>query len=551
MGKLSIQLQNNENGLAGLAKIYQYLSLVAAASLPIIAAAYLIAVVDPSLKFKAAAMHEFAIVIATVLSLFITAVAFQNYKASGEPFLRFITLGFLGFTLIYAPHGVLTRFADHHLVLFLIFGPISRLVTAIYFIVALIHAKREPDAPEQRTAVKRWLPHILLFVAVDVVIVLTASSIELTITYIRAIEFIALTIFVLSLGLALYGKRSLLMWFHVAALFLFAQASIVFLLSKPWNHLWWLAHATFATGFLVLGYALTHAYQTTRSFKRVYSVAQLHERLLLRTQALERSNDQLKIEIAERTLAETKVRNLNERLEQNAINLLAMNNELEAFSYSVSHDLRTPLRSVDAFSQILLEQHGDKLDVEGNHCLHRLRAAAQRMAQLVDDMLKLARVTRAELKIEPTNLTRLAEETIQTLRGRDPDRQAEVIVAPDLQAEGDPQLLRIVIENLFENAWKFTAKRASARIEFGAATGADGKSYFFVRDNGAGFDMAHANKLFSPFQRLHDEREFPGTGIGLATIQRIVKKHGGKVWAEGAVDQGATFYFDVCSSIRP
>lgn len=551
MGKLSIQLQNNENGLAGLAKIYQSLSLVAAASLPIIAAAYLIAVVDPSLKFKAAAMHEFAIVIATVLSLFITAVAFQNYKASGEPFLRFITLGFLGFTLIYAPHGVLTRFADHHLVLFLIFGPISRLVTAIYFIVALIHAKREPDAPEQRTAVKRWLPHILLFVAVDVVIVLTASSIELTITYIRAIEFIALTIFVLSLGLALYGKRSLLMWFHVAALFLFAQASIVFLLSKPWNHLWWLAHATFATGFLVLGYALTHAYQTTRSFKRVYSVAQLHERLLLRTQALERSNDQLKIEIAERTLAETKVRNLNERLEQNAINLLAMNNELEAFSYSVSHDLRTPLRSVDAFSQILLEQHSDKLDVEGNHCLHRLRAAAQRMAQLVDDMLKLARVTRAELKIEPTNLTRLAEETIQTLRGRDPDRQAEVIVAPDLQAEGDPQLLRIVIENLFENAWKFTAKRASARIEFGAATGADGKSYFFVRDNGAGFDMAHANKLFSPFQRLHDEREFPGTGIGLATIQRIVKKHGGKVWAEGAVDQGATFYFDVCSSIRP
>lgn len=551
MGNLGIQLQSNEGGLAGLAKVYQYLSLVAAASLPIIAAAYLITVVDPNLKFKAAAMHEFAIVIATVLSLFIAAVAFQNYKASGEPFLRFITLGFLGFTIIYAPHGALTRFADHDLVLFLLFGPISRLVTALYFIVALIHAKREPDAPEQRTAVKRWLPHILLFVAVDVVIMLTASSIELTITYIRAIEFIALTIFVLSLGLALYGKRSLLMWFHVVALFLFAQASIVFLSSKPWNHLWWLAHATFAAGFLVLGYALMHAYQTTRSFKRVYSVAELHERLLLRTQALERSNDQLKIEIAERTLAEENVRKLNEQLEQNAINLLAMNNELEAFSYSVSHDLRAPLRSVDSFSQILLEQHGDKLDVEGNHCLHRLRAAAQRMGQLVDDMLKLARVTRAELKIEPTNLTRLAEETIQTLRGRDPDRQVEVIVVPDLHAEGDPQLLRIVVENLLENAWKFTAKRAFARIEFGAATGADGKPYFFVRDNGAGFDVAYANKLFSPFQRLHDECEFPGTGIGLATVQRIVTKHGGKVWAEGAVDQGATFYFDVCSSVRP
>ena len=536
-------LQNNAGALAGLAKTYQGLALAVGASLPIIAAAYVAAFVDPSLKLKSAAVHEFAIAVATVLSLFISAVAYQNYKASGEPFLRFVTLGFLGFTIIYAPHGILTRLADHNLVLFLIFGPVSRLVTALYFLAALVYRKREPDAAAQRTAWRTWLPHILLFVAIDFAIVLTASNIELGIVHIRAIEFLALGIFVLSLVLAVFGARTALIWFHVVALFLFAQASIVFLSSKPWNHLWWLAHATFAAGFVVLGYALMHAYQTTRSFNRVYSVAQLHERLLARTEALERSNQQLQTEITERTLAEENIKKLNEKLELNASDLLAINAELEAFSYSVSHDLRAPLRSVDGFSKLLLEGYGDKLDEEAKGYLQRVRAAAQRMGQLIDDMLKLSRVNRAELNIESADLARLAEDIAQALRKRNPERQVELIVAPGLRAQGDPPLLCIVLENLLENAWKFTAKRAGARIEFGTAAGADGQPYFFVRDNGAGFNMAYADKLFRPFQRLHHEQEFSGTGIGLATVQRVIARHGGRVWAEGTEDEGATFYF--------
>ena len=539
------QFNNDRGALALLAKTYQSLMLLAGASLPIVAAAYLGAFVDPNLRLHSAAIHEFAIFVATVLSLFISAVAYQNYMASGEPFLRFITLGFLGFAIIYAPHGIFTRLADQHLVLFLIFGPISRLVTAVYFMVALFYANQAPDAPEQRTAWMRWLPHFLLFAAIDIAIVLMASSVELKIVHIRAIESVALGIFAVSVVLAFFNARSTLMRFHLVALFLFVQASIVFLSGKPWNHLWWLAHATFAAGFMVLGYALMQAYQTTRSFKRTYSVAQLHERLLARTQALERSNEQLQAEIAERTLAEAQVRKLNEKLEQNSIDLSAINKELEAFSYSVSHDLRAPLRSLDGFSQALLEDHGDRLDAEGKDYLARVRAAAQRMGQLIDDMLKLSRVSRAELSVESTDLTGLAQAAVQALRSRDPDRQAEFVIARDLRVQGDARLLRVVVENLFENAWKFTANRPRAHIEFGRTTTADGRPYFFVRDNGAGFDTTYASKLFSPFQRLHDEREFPGTGIGLATVRRIILRHGGRVWAEGAVDRGATFCFSL------
>jgi PAS domain S-box-containing protein len=221
----------------------------------------------------------------------------------------------------------------------------------------------------------------------------------------------------------------------------------------------------------------------------------------------------------------------------------ALNQELEAFSYSVSHDLRAPLRAIDGFSQALLEDCGDRLDEQGRDHLRRVRAATQRMAQLIDDMLTLSRVTRAELRREIVDLSKLAEEIAAELRRADPDRTAEVEIEPGLVAAGDPRLLRVLVVNLLSNAWKFTAGSEPARIELGRCpTSADGRG-FFVRDNGAGFDMTYANKLFAPFQRLHRQSEFPGTGVGLAIVQRIVHRHGGRVWAEGAVGRGATFYF--------
>jgi PAS domain S-box-containing protein len=222
------------------------------------------------------------------------------------------------------------------------------------------------------------------------------------------------------------------------------------------------------------------------------------------------------------------------------------NKELEAFSYSVSHDLRAPLRSIDGFSQALLEDYEDKLEAQGKDYLRRVRAASQRMSQLIDDLLSLSRITRAEMRYEKVNLSVLAESIAAELQETQPERQVKFVIEEDITAYGDSHLLRVVLENLLSNAWKFTSKHPRAKIEFGATQHED-KPVYFVRDDGAGFDMAYIDKLFVPFQRLHAETEFPGTGIGLATVQRIVRRHGGSVGAEGEVEKGATFYFTLQS----
>jgi signal transduction histidine kinase len=225
----------------------------------------------------------------------------------------------------------------------------------------------------------------------------------------------------------------------------------------------------------------------------------------------------------------------------------ASNRELEAFSYSVSHDLRKPLRAIEGFSRALLEEFATRLDDRGRDYVTRVVAGAERMSQLMDDLLELSRAGRVNLQIQPVDLSALAHEIEAELRRRDPDRQVEVEIEDGLLARGDEPLLRAVLQNLLENAWKFTSRRELAHIAFGARAGADGTTCFFVRDDGAGFDPAYARDLFRPFERLHKESDFPGTGVGLAIVQRIVRRHGGRAWAESEPDRGATFYFTLSS----
>jgi signal transduction histidine kinase len=255
----------------------------------------------------------------------------------------------------------------------------------------------------------------------------------------------------------------------------------------------------------------------------------------------------------ERRRVRNELRRLNVELERRAVDrtaelevanreLLATNRELEAFCYSVSHDLRAPLRAVDGFSQALLLTYADRIDAQGQHYLRRIRAGTQRMGQLIDDLLKLSRVTRSEMRRERVDLTALAETVVAELREHEPARTVSFTAQPGLTAECDPPLIRVVLENLLGNAWKFTANNPATVISFNQ-TEIAGQPAFVVRDDGAGFDMAFAGKLFGAFQRLHSDREFKGTGIGLATVQRVVHRHGGTVWAEGSVGHGAAFTF--------
>jgi light-regulated signal transduction histidine kinase (bacteriophytochrome) len=309
--------------------------------------------------------------------------------------------------------------------------------------------------------------------------------------------------------------------------------------------------------------ALNQAYELGRKALGdglgVLDIAMLHhgalDAVLARTPAVARSAEIAKaaaflaetlspFEMTLRGYSETNARliAMNETLRQAKRAAEAANRELEAFSYSVAHDLRAPLRGVDGFSQALLEDYADKLDDEGQRYLKHLRDSAQQMGRLIDDLLSLSRVTRAELVREPVDLSDLARSVATQLQKARPNRRIDIAIDAGIFVEGDARLLRIALENLLGNAWKFTGKCAEPRIEVGVMSGDRDRTYF-VRDNGAGFDMAYASKLFGAFQRLHSTDEFEGTGIGLATVQRIINRHSGRIWAIGEPDRGATFYF--------
>ena len=269
-------------------------------------------------------------------------------------------------------------------------------------------------------------------------------------------------------------------------------------------------------------------------------------RAQIRRKQFEDENRRIREELLRKELDAVEARAARELVETRAIladELERKNKELEAFSYSVSHDLRAPLRAIDGFSRVVLEDFGDALDAKGREYLQRVCAAARRMGELIDDLLDLSRVGRADLRRSRVNLSEIARDVISDLQKRS-ERHVDVVIENDLVAEADSRLIRIALENLLGNSWKFTANTADARIAFGCdPKGQD--CVYFVRDNGAGFDMSYAERLFRPFQRLHSEADFAGTGIGLATVHRILDRHGGRVWAEGCTGRGASFYFTI------
>jgi len=276
-----------------------------------------------------------------------------------------------------------------------------------------------------------------------------------------------------------------------------------------------------------------------------FEVLKARVRAQLRRKQFEDENRRIREQLISKEMEAAEARAARE-LAQTRAQLLSdlerKNEELESFSYSVSHDLRAPLRAIEGFSHALREDYEPRLDENAKHYLNRICEAAERMSELIDALLELSRVSRREMHFESVDLSALAQSIVAELKRAQPDRQVEFVVEEGLFAKGDPPLLRVALSNLLGNAWKYTGKREAARIEFGVRTLGTGRT-FVIKDNGAGFDMEYVGKLFGAFQRLHTDREFAGTGVGLATVQRIIRRHGGDVWAEGVVDVGSTFFF--------
>lgn len=278
---------------------------------------------------------------------------------------------------------------------------------------------------------------------------------------------------------------------------------------------------------------------------KVSVFVELHRKsglLAHQSKLLERQNSELQEAIHRSWRAEEEIKALNRHLERRIAELNDLNHELETFSYTVSHDLRGPLSRIAGFSKALLESYRDQLDDRGRQYLDRIDHSANRMNDLVEDLLNFSRLTRLEMNEQYVNLSAIVRALSLELAVRDPQRQVEFVIPDGVAAWGDPTLLRAALLNLLENSWKFTRKHATTRIEFGMTETPQGRAYF-LRDDGAGFDMAQAGRLFNPFQRLHKDSDFEGTGIGLATVDRIIRRHGGRIWAEGEIERGAAFYF--------
>jgi signal transduction histidine kinase len=530
-----------------LTKVYSRLLLAVFSLVPSSLISYLYLFQKPPLRFENHGFHEIAISISILEGAFISYVTWRCYRYSGESFLRWLTLGFLGFTLVYAPHGLFTAYSHHNLWLFLLYGPASRLVMDGCFLIALLVYGKPAETEERRANKHYWWVSIGIFLLIDVAVAGIAISPVAGNPAVRStMEIGALCLSALGLVILIARRiRSPLMTiFYSLSLACFAQSSLAFVLARAWNHLWWLAHAIFAAGFLLLSYGVIQAFRTTRSFATVYSQEDLMERAVAANAATQQALGRLQdAHVALARKAEELSRS-NVLLDQAKRELEHTNAELEAFSSSVAHDLRAPIRAIDGFTRILIEDFSAQLPPTARQYLNDIRQSACAMSQMVKDLLKLSRLQYQKLSLQATPLNDLVESVLRDIKAEFSSREIEWRIGALPVVNCDPGLVRQVFANLLSNAVKFTRNQKPAVIQVEQMT-SESELIILVRDNGIGFDPNVATKLFGLFVRLHDVKDFEGTGVGLATVQRIVQKHGGRVWADSLPGQGATFYFSL------
>jgi len=616
-----------------LMQSYQRLVLAIGLLLPALGIGFLMKTTDLTQRLALHTFHEVAITAAVLMSGFIFLVAYKSYQKDNNPFVRFVALAYLGFTIVYAPHGALTYMADHNMAQFLIFGPVSRLIMSSYLFAGLFHLSAEiqktgQNSPPPRRE-KKWWPHVVFFVLTAATLYIATEAIRVRPPFLKGIESVAL----LTSCLAIWRMwrlpfRSPLMRFHLIAQIVFAQASLTFLLSAPWNSLWWFAHALSATGFITLGYGVTRVYLGTRSLATIYDEIMLHNildklvehspvgilvvdqnlRVVHSNQMMDKilsgkgedtgaanwlfanlgvNGTQLKealsdspvfvrrlkletpannffyeariaeldgtgvsqgfvcilIDISESHKAEEAIRTLNANLKHEVAERNAINQELESFCYSVSHDLRSPLRAMEGFSHLLEEGYASKFDEEGRRHLRSVKDNSKKMGQLIDDLLTFSRLGRDPIQEAEVDMQLLVKDVLLNDLGiNSADHLAEIKIADIPSAHGDITPLRQVWVNLLSNAIKFSSKNSQPVIEISGYR-KDGMNVYCIKDNGVGFDMKYYDKLFRVFQRLHGQNEFEGTGVGLAIVQRVITRHSGRVWAEAEENKGASFFF--------
>ena len=423
------------------------------------------------------------------------------------------------------PHGVLTSWFVCALLL-----SIARLVQVSWF------RRLSPDASE----IGRWGVWFIIGLACSGVLWGSAGIVLYPVESIIHQEFLAFVLGGMAIGAA--GAFSVIMPAFIAYTLLSLTPLIArFLTAGDEIHIA-MGGMTLLFSVLVTGIAFRIRRVTLESLHLGFEKNDLVAYLSSAKDDLERANRRLSSEVVERKRAEEELERHREHLEEI---VEERTTELESFIYSVSHDLRAPLRSISGFGRILIEDQAGKLDEQGRSYVERMNQSAVRMSRIIEDLLSLSRISRQEIERTRLDLSKIASPIVSDLRASDPSRSVEIKIAEGLTADGDESLITIVLTNLLENAWKFTSKTAGALIEFGAFPQERG-SVFYVRDNGAGFDLQHRERMFLPFHRLHQEKEFEGTGIGLAIVKRIIHRHGGEIWAEGTTGKGATLYFTLC-----
>lgn len=520
-----------------LSRLIEYSSLVAVACLPTVVTWYLSTHGDQRAHFHAHSFHEIAIVASTILGLFIAEMTRRCYVASGERLLAHLFVGLLGFTLVYAPHGILTRLWSHELELFLVFGPLSRCVLAASMLLGAISWVRNHETNNRRIAIARWVAG---FVAADIIVTALWLSFPIGPTTRVAIEWTAILLNAMAAATLLLGRRKLtpMLTIYLLAIVWMIQSSLTFLTSQAWNHVWWAAHAYFAGAFFMLAYGVSRAILSTKSFSGIYDIEEWVRRL---SDANEKQQNEIRMRIKAEMAAETEARKLS-----------LANSELEHFTYAVSHDLQSPLRTVSGLTALarrrLVSEANETSIKSAVEDLEMVENAAKQMSQMIRDLLDLSRANRKDTDCE-FEMTTVVKEVI-VLLNQDITQCGAQIELEELPAiTHSKEHIKSIFLNLIGNALKYRNENRTPLIRIRAEKNATDWE-ISVEDNGRGVPKSDRTRVFDLFSRLHRPEDAAGTGIGLALCRKIVESRGGKIWITDGIDGGCAVRF-TCSTLRP